>query len=221
MYPNLIGLSVTLPLMVAILSGTQLLAAWAAVSRRRRAWRLIVPVVGTLVLIAIIQGIVGTWAASAAIEVLGLEMVKIALVLGIARRLAERRLTFSIREILVATTLCAVLLVAFRSREILVHLPNLDGLAIASVFSSLTIAALWAALSPIRLWQRSTALGLTLTASSLAMPRLAWPHLGPVSNSLIWMLLFGLHAFIVVRAAKEWASWHSPQTATAPSRAKR
>lgn len=205
--------AVALVLMASLFSATQLVAAWAVVSRRPLAWRLGVLIAGLYALWFAVLAMKGPYYVVETMALLCLEMFKIALVLAIAKRIARRGFRFRLVDMLAVTAFGAVLLTALRSIEINRYLPDLNMLAPLSILSSITIAALWAALSPARPAQRAIALALVLCVSTMML----WPRLsgwyGAVSVLLI-LLLLTTHALIVLKAARVWRMW---ETAAASS----
>lgn len=210
MLAEVVDAIVKLMLFVSMVSATQLVAAWAVVSRRPLAWRLAVPIVGMFSLWIGWRATEEPDNAGAMITLLSLEMLKVALVLAIAKGIAQHGLQFSLRGMLVVTALCAVLLAAFGYVQQGNYLEDFSLMAVLSLFSTITIAALWAALSPIHPAQRASLLALVICASAIVL----WPSWVGLVVLLLFLLAFTTHALIVVAAARVWVTW---QRASAPS----
>src|SRR5690606_35408340 len=92
MLAEVVDAIVKLMLFVSMVSATQLVAAWAVVSRRPLAWRLAVPIVGMFSLWIGWRATEEPDNAGAMITLLSLEMLKVALVLAIAKGIAQHGL---------------------------------------------------------------------------------------------------------------------------------
>ena len=217
MLAALLKAAVALVLMVSVFSATQLVAAWAVMSRRPLVWRLGVLIAGLYALWFAVLAITGPYYVVETMALFCLEMFKIALVLAIVKRVARRGFTFSLGGLLAVTAFCAVLLTSLRSIEINRYLPDLNMLALLSILSSITIAALWATLSPARPAQRAIALAVVLCTSTAMIrfnPYVDLSYMRPITAFLFVLLLLTTHALIVTKAARVWRMW---ETAAASS----
>jgi len=200
-----------------VVSLPQLVVVWAVFGPGPLVLRVILPV-GVLVPAYAFWPIFGVPG-----DLIALEMLNLALVLWLAKGIHFGTFQFTLGQVMLATTACAVLAVLLAQVPIGHYLPPLEILAAASTIPAVTVVSIWAALSPRPLWQRfgvATLLGLGFVVSIDAC-------FAPLSRrdpdwNIDWAFLasviLGLHSLIVVGIARWWTQeavvdeWHLSST---------
>lgn len=180
-----------------VVSLPQLMALWAVASPESLPRRLILPL-GVLTFTSILPGRIDLTI------VIGLEMLKVALVLWLVKGAHDRTLRFTLGQIMVATAACAVLLAVLSQTPVRYAWPSLETLAAGSTISAVTLVSIWAVLSPRSIWQRTGVVILLVSGCVLSIGE-CFPQERHWDPMFIATAALTVHALIVMRAAQLWA----------------